>query len=65
MTFARDRLTELFFWSVGVIYQPQFGCQRINLTKLGVLIVTVDDVYDVYGTLDELELFTDAIERFL
>ncbi|KAL4595818.1 hypothetical protein ACB092_12G119200 [Castanea dentata] len=64
LTFARDRLTELFFWSVGMIYQPQFGCQRINLTKLGVLIVTVDDVYDVYGTLDELELFTDAIDRW-
>ena len=56
---------ENFFWTVGVIFQPQFGyCRRMS-TKVNALITTIDDVYDVYGTLDELELFTDVVERFV
>ncbi|KAI9197715.1 hypothetical protein LWI28_002989 [Acer negundo] len=62
LEFARDRLMENFFWTVGVIFEPQFGyCRRMS-TKVNALITTIDDVYDIYGTLDELELFTDAVD---
>ncbi|KAF8408667.1 hypothetical protein HHK36_004730 [Tetracentron sinense] len=55
---------EDFLWTVGVIFEPQFGyCRRMS-TKVIALITTIDDVYDVYGTLDELELFTYAVERW-
>jgi (-)-alpha-terpineol synthase len=56
---------ENFLWTVGVIFQTRFGYCRKMLTKINALITTVDDVYDVYGTLDELELFTDVVERFV
>ncbi|KAH1063671.1 hypothetical protein J1N35_028658 [Gossypium stocksii] len=63
-SFARDRLMENFLWGAGMILAPQDGKSRIILTKVNALITVIDDVYDVYGTLDELELFTDVVERW-
>ncbi|TYI84639.1 hypothetical protein E1A91_D05G379100v1 [Gossypium mustelinum] len=57
--FARDRLMGNFLLSVGMIITPQDGKSRRIQTKINALITVIDDVYDVYGTLDELELFTD------
>jgi (-)-alpha-terpineol synthase len=63
LNFTRDRLIECFLWCVGMKYEPQFGYFRRMCTRICVIITIIDDVYDVYGTLDELELFTDVIER--
>ncbi|KAJ1375497.1 Terpenoid cyclases/protein prenyltransferase alpha-alpha toroid [Sesbania bispinosa] len=64
LSFSRDRLMECFFWTVGMAFEPQFSDLRKGLTKVTSLITTIDDVYDVYGTLDELELFTTAVESW-
>ncbi|XP_022773843.1 terpene synthase 10-like [Durio zibethinus] len=64
LSFARDRLMENFLWSVGAIIAPDSGKGRRILTKVNSFITVLDDVYDVYGTLGELELFTDAVERW-
>ncbi|GMI72384.1 hypothetical protein like AT3G25810 [Hibiscus trionum] len=64
LSFVRDRLMESFLWAIGYMSDPQFGKFRRNLTKVTALITTIDDVYDVYGTLDELELFTQAVDRW-
>ncbi|XP_022928006.1 terpene synthase 10-like [Cucurbita moschata] len=64
LSFARDRLMENFFWTVGFGFEPELSYFRRMSTKIIALITTIDDVYDVYGTLDELELFTKAVERW-
>ncbi|KAF5450070.1 hypothetical protein F2P56_030449 [Juglans regia] len=61
LSFARDRVVENFLWATGAIIQPQFAYERRMLAKLGALLTTIDDVY---GTLEELELFTNAVERW-
>lgn len=43
---------------------PELGHSRVQFAKHVQLIAYIDDIYDVYGTLDEIELY-DAIERFV
>ncbi|KAK1282602.1 hypothetical protein QJS10_CPB22g00238 [Acorus calamus] len=62
--YARDRVMEHFFWTVGWLCEPQFSNFRETLTKVNCLITCLDDTYDVYGSLDELTLFTDAVNRW-
>ncbi|KAL9457852.1 hypothetical protein AB3S75_006822 [Citrus x aurantiifolia] len=64
LPFIRDRVAELYFWLIGVYFEPQYSFARSLLTKVLSLISIIDDIYDVYGKIEELELFTSAIERW-
>ncbi|XP_022721028.1 alpha-farnesene synthase-like [Durio zibethinus] len=64
LNFTRDRLAESFLCAVGLAYEPQYSCFRKCLTKITTMILIIDDVYDVYGSLEELEQFTDAVDRW-
>ncbi|XP_031499138.2 (-)-alpha-terpineol synthase-like [Nymphaea colorata] len=64
LKFARDRLMDSYLWTVGGIFNPLFSVCRKGLTKVGCLVTTIDDVYDVYRTLDEIELFSEAVEKW-
>lgn len=65
MSFARDRLVETFMCSVGFAFEPENRCFRKWLTKVLNLVAMIDDVYDVYGTLEELTHFTNAVTRLV
>ncbi|XP_059444211.1 (-)-germacrene D synthase-like [Corylus avellana] len=64
LPFIRDRVVECYFWILGVYFEPEYHIARRFLTKVIAMTSIFDDVYDVYGTLEELELFTKAIERW-
>nr|QEY10188.1 terpene synthase 4 [Scutellaria barbata] len=64
LPYARDRLVETYFWIVGVYFEPKYGVARKFLTKLQSIGSLFDDTYDAYGIHQELQLFTDAIERW-
>ncbi|XP_019181136.1 PREDICTED: (-)-germacrene D synthase-like [Ipomoea nil] len=62
--FARDRLVEGYFWTMGIYFEPQYSLARKFFLKVIAMSSIIDDIYDVYGTPNELQLFTDAIERW-
>lgn len=64
LDFARDRLVECFMCTVGLAFEPEYRSFRKWLTKVINLILIIDDVYDIYGSLEELKQFTKAVERW-
>ncbi|EEF38934.1 (+)-delta-cadinene synthase isozyme A, putative [Ricinus communis] len=64
LSFARDRVIECSFWALGVFYEPQFVFARQVLSKAVAILSVMDDIYDVHGTIEELELFTEVVERW-
>ena len=63
LPFARDRIVEGYFWMLGVYFEPQYDLARKILMKVFGMLSVVDDMYDAYGTFEELKLFTEAVER--
>ncbi|KAL1535653.1 (-)-5-epieremophilene synthase STPS3-like [Salvia divinorum] len=64
LPYARDRIVECFFWALAVHHEPQYSRSRIVLAKSIVMASVIDDTYDAYGTIEELEVFTEAIQRW-
>ncbi|GAB4825680.1 hypothetical protein Ancab_008553 [Ancistrocladus abbreviatus] len=61
---VRERVAEAFFWIVGATYEPHYYISRIAFFKVFMVVTIIDDIYDAYGTIEELELLTKAIDRW-
>jgi len=46
-------------------YLPKYTTSRKIVGKLVACISLLDDTYDAYGTVEELEIFTQAIQRLI
>jgi hypothetical protein len=64
LSFARDRIVEMYFWMMAIIYEPCYSYSRIWVTKLVISLALLDDVYDNYTSTEESNIFTTAMERF-
>ncbi|EYU21983.1 hypothetical protein MIMGU_mgv1a023510mg [Erythranthe guttata] len=64
VSYARDRIVECYFWALGIYSEPQYSSARIILAKTIAVITIIDDTYDSYGTVEELHVFTDAIQKW-
>ncbi|KAK4423940.1 Tricyclene synthase 0e23, chloroplastic [Sesamum alatum] len=61
---ARNQAVKWYTWSMASIDDPRLSFQRIELTKPIAFIYLIDDIFDLYGTINELTLFTEAINRW-
>ncbi|KAK1427320.1 hypothetical protein QVD17_16003 [Tagetes erecta] len=64
LPYVRDRIVENYFGAVAVCPEPKYSHARVFLAKVTQMITVLDDTYDAYGSFEELEIFTEAVERW-
>ncbi|KAK6156767.1 hypothetical protein DH2020_011015 [Rehmannia glutinosa] len=64
LSFARDMVVEDYIMPISELFEPQYEYTRIMITKVNAFITLIDDIFDVYGTLEELRLFNNVIQRW-
>ncbi|XP_068644521.1 probable terpene synthase 11 [Aristolochia californica] len=64
LSFARDRPLECYLWTVGIFWEPCYSNCRTQLAKAIAVLLVIDDVFDIQGSMDELVRFTSAIQRW-
>ncbi|CAI9090025.1 OLC1v1024708C1 [Oldenlandia corymbosa var. corymbosa] len=65
LSFSRDRIVESFLYAGGVAYEPQHGSLRKCLTKVIKLVLVIDDLFDVYGSFEHLQCFTNSVNSWM
>lgn len=64
LSFVRDRHLECFLWTVGILPEKNDSGGRIELAKIIAILLVIDDIFDTYGSYEDLILFTKAIRRW-
>ncbi|KAB1201255.1 (3S,6E)-nerolidol synthase 2, chloroplastic/mitochondrial [Morella rubra] len=64
LKFARDQPLKWYTVCMACLTDPDLSDERVELTKPVSFIYLIDDIFDVYGTLEELTQFTEAINKW-
>nr|AFJ73582.1 2-methyl-3-buten-2-ol synthase [Picea abies] len=64
LTFPRHRHVEYYTLASCIDIDPQHSSFRLGFAKIFHLATVLDDIYDTFGMMDELELFTAAVKRW-
>ncbi|KAL8225940.1 hypothetical protein R6Q57_018497 [Mikania cordata] len=64
LPYVRDRIVESYFWAFGTYSEPKYSLGRVLLAKIVQMVTIIDDTFDAYGTYEELQTFTKAVERW-
>jgi len=63
LNFTRHRHVEYYTMASCISMEPKHLAFRMEFVKVCHLVTVLDDIYDTFGTMNELQLFTDAIKR--
>lgn len=64
ITFSRHRHVEYYTLAACIANDPKHSAFRLGFGKICHMITVLDDIYDTFGTVEELELLTAAFKRW-
>ncbi|CAI0457111.1 unnamed protein product, partial [Linum tenue] len=61
--YARDRLVECYFWIICIYFEPKYRVARVLNAKIYIVLTTLNDTCDNFGTYEEVQALVKAIQR--
>ncbi|KAL3740487.1 hypothetical protein ACJRO7_021724 [Eucalyptus globulus] len=61
---ARDQPMKWYMWPMAILTETGLSQERVLVTKPISFIYIIDDIFDVYGTIEDLTAFTDVVNRW-
>lgn len=58
-------MVECYLLGTAYGYEPQYTCVRRDVAKSVLMVTVMDDMYDNHATLEEAQLFTHILERYV
>eukprot|EP01018_Ginkgo_biloba_P029635 Gb_38697 [translate_table: standard] len=62
VTVFRHRHVELYFGALVGTFEPEYSASRISFGKICAVLIILDDLYDTYGTIEEVKVFDEGMK---